>query len=235
MDFTKKSLYELKKIRKVLLAEIRSRESSWRKNRRPKYGNMNKGFTVEEIRLFLSQVTEDKYWVLFSLMGMTGMRVHEACLLDWDRVDWDNRILRVFSKKTDTCRDVPLSKEALWLLDWWHGKSKHKRGPIFRGERVTRVSSAMAGKAFRIAADKAGLNMTYCKDERGYKRRRLSTHSFRHSFITHVNRVGGVKVAQRLAGHSKPSTTLGYVHPTEQEMRHAVQEAFNLNIGTAND
>lgn len=227
LDIQALSLYKLKILRKRISAEIKFREKSWRKSHRL-YGTMNKGFTPEELRLFLSCVKTDKYWVLFSLQALTGLRIHEVCKLRWENIDWDNARMYVHSDKTNRTDEIPISTDAINLLAWWKDKNNGNEF-VFAGERNPHVSRELACTRFREAADRAGLTMTYCRDSRGNKRHRLSTHSLRHFFVTTVHRrTKDVKVAQRLARHVNGKQTLEYIHPTEQELRAAVEISLDI-------
>jgi len=53
--------------------------------------------------------------------------------------------------------------------------------------------------------------------------REIHPHIFRHTFATRIMRKAGIKVTQRLLGHSTIWTTSIYLHPNKDDLRQAVE------------
>jgi site-specific recombinase XerD len=116
-------------------------------------------------------------------------------------------IVRVVQGKGRRDRYAMLSPALLGLLrDWWrHGQAQGKMRPggwLFPGRNPVRpLSTRQLNKACHLAAEAAGLE------------RRVSMHTLRHSFATHLleNKVD-IRVIQVLLGHRKLETTARYSH-----------------------
>ena len=136
------------------------------------------------------QHTEDLLLIL--LLYGAGLRVSEACGLQWNQIDIDKKALRIKGKGNKE-RLAILPEPALKLLK----KQKKQKGFLFENNRSTR-------KAFdrvRYWGQKAGLNKP------------LSPHTLRHSFATHLLNSGSdLRTLQELLGHKSLSATQKYTH-----------------------
>lgn len=97
------------------------------------------------------------------LMGNLGLRVGDAVGLDFDDIDWARAEITVRTSKSKTPRKLPLDAECGGAIERYvkdyRGDARTRR--IFlvagceRGEGL--VSSAQAGRAVKLAAEKAGI------------------------------------------------------------------------------
>jgi integrase/recombinase XerD len=114
---------------------------------------------------------------------------------------------------------VPLGDVALdWLGRWIGGPrvallalgraAPDRGGPLFLGDRGRRLARQQAWAAVKGAAMRAGLGD------------RVSPHTLRHSFATHLLEGGAdLRIVQELLGHASISTTQLYTHLTGERIK----------------
>jgi integrase/recombinase XerD len=161
---------------------------------------------------------------LLELLYAAGLRVSEALNLDLEHLMLEAGLVRVVGKG-DKERIVPVGEIAEgWLaryLAWprsaWlqaGGLGDGPGSPIFvtaQGKRLTRTRAWAIVKA---AAEQAGLGD------------RVSPHTLRHSFATHLLEGGAdLRVVQELLGHATISTTQLYTHVTGERIREVYSRA----------
>jgi integrase/recombinase XerD len=160
---------------------------------------------------------------LLETLYAAGMRVSEATGLDLEDVSLDGAYARVIGKG-DHERLVPLGDVALeWLgryLTWpreaWLATAgaTQRGGPLFVTSRGGRLTRQGAWAAVKHAAERAGLSD------------RVSPHTLRHSFATHLLEGGAdLRVVQELLGHASISTTQLYTHLTGERIREVYARA----------
>ncbi|HEY3333756.1 MAG TPA: site-specific tyrosine recombinase [Candidatus Limnocylindrales bacterium] len=161
---------------------------------------------------------------LLELLYAAGLRVSEALGLDAEHVTMDAGFVRVIGKG-DKERVVPVGEIALeWLgryMAWprgaWLERAGVADGPgsaVFVSQRGTRLGRGQAWQIVKAAAEAAGLGD------------RVSPHTLRHSFATHMLEGGAdLRVVQELLGHASISTTQLYTHLTGERIREVYARA----------
>jgi integrase/recombinase XerD len=87
-------------------------------------------------------------------------------------------------------------------------------GPLFLGDRGRRLARQQAWAAVTGAAERANLGG------------KVSPHTLRHSFATHLLEGGAdLRVVQELLGHASISTTQLYTHLTGERIRDVYRRA----------
>ena len=161
---------------------------------------------------------------LLELLYAAGLRVSEATGLDREDLSLDGAFVRVIGKG-DKERLVPIGEISIDHLGAWldgprpallarHHVDPVRGGPLFLGDRGRRLARQQAWAAVRAAADRAGLGG------------RVSPHTLRHSFATHLLEGGAdLRVVQELLGHASISTTQLYTHLTGERIRDVYRRA----------
>ena len=157
--------------------------------------------STDEVRRFLAQVRHPKHRALVLLIYSAGLRVSEAVRLRPEDLDADRGLLRVRRGKGRKDRYTLLSEKALtavrvyreafpggeWLFPGQH------RGRHYTTRSVQRIITR--------AAEAAGLA------------KRVTPHTLRHSFATHLLEAGtDLRYIQELLGHKSSRTTEIYTH-----------------------
>ena len=144
---------------------------------------------------------------LLELLYSSGLRVSEACGMDLLDLDLDRGRVRVLGKGGKE-REVPLGEAAADALRTFVDRYRDQALPgegdpeaLFRNRRGKRLSARDA----RAVVEK-------------YRRmvlsgRRVSPHTLRHSFATHLMEGGAdIRAVQELLGHASLSSTQRYTH-----------------------
>ncbi len=153
---------------------------------------------------------------LLELLYSTGARISEIVELDVDDVDVESRSVRLVGKGRKE-RDVPVGSYALAALDAYLVRARPelagrgRGGPaLFLNQRGARLSRQSAWAALRTAAQRSGIDHPD----------RISPHTLRHSFATHLLAGGAdVRVVQELLGHASVTTTQIYTRVTPDTLR----------------
>jgi integrase/recombinase XerD len=161
---------------------------------------------------------------LVELLYAAGLRISEATGLDREDLSTDGAFVRVIGKG-DKERLVPVGEIALdWLARWVDGPravllatghvAPDRGGPLFLGDRGGRLARQQAWAAVKRSAARAGLAA------------RVSPHTLRHSFATHLLEGGAdLRIVQELLGHASISTTQLYTHLTGERIRDVYSRA----------
>ena len=160
--------------------------------------------------------------LLMTLYG-TGMRRTEVSLLKVSDIDSPRMMIRVERGKGGAGRDIPLSPALLEnLREYWRWKkpctylfpsSERKRG------KEQPISDKTVWYACKEAARHAGLT------------KRVSPHSLRHSFATHLLEGGtDLRTIQILLGHGDLETTAKYLHLSQRHLRAVANPLESLQL-----
>lgn len=158
----------------------------------------------------------------------TGCRRGELFALEWTRVDFKEKTLRVegSTSKTYETRDIPLHSVPLETVrNWWLQCGQPDKGLVFHidGKRLTSLRKSY----YAVLAD-AGIKRVNRRGER------VNWHSLRHTFGSLLGAslrdsdgriIPGIDgpTLMRLMGHANLRTTQRYLHTDEERMREAVE------------
>ncbi|MDD9953097.1 MAG: tyrosine-type recombinase/integrase [Candidatus Woesearchaeota archaeon] len=169
--------------------------------------------TKEEVKRLFSVVKHEKSLLLLKLLYASGLRISEAIHLQVEDLEMEEKIGWVRSGKGGKDRMVILSAAVVKLLRAFLRRQKIKNGYIFLG-RNGPMTSRNAQKMIAGAAKRAGIT------------KRVTPHTLRHSFATHLREAGSdLRVIQELLGHASIQTTEIYTHVSAEEKKRVVSPA----------
>ena len=161
----------------------------------------------DEVRRLIRAARNPKNRAMLLLLYAAGLRVGEAVRLRIADIDSDRMIIHVRSAKGRKDRVVMLAEVALEALrSYWRYHRPEKW--LFPGERWDRhLNTRSVQRMVSDTARRAGI------------RKRVTPHTLRHSFATHLLENGtDLRYIQRLLGHKKSTTTEIYTHVADRDL-----------------
>lgn len=150
---------------------------------------------------------ESRDFAIVATMYASGLRVSEILDLKLSGVLWDEGFLRVMGKGEKE-RYVPVNKKALMAIKSYvdelrpglAGKGKSE-GHLFLNVRGTKLTRMSIWNLIQDCVDNTEIN------------KKISPHTLRHSFATHLVEGGAdLRAVQEMLGHEVISTTQVYSH-----------------------
>jgi site-specific recombinase XerD len=162
----------------------------------------------EEVARLLDAAPGLKYEAALSVAYGAGLRASEVVSLKIADIDSDRMIIRVEQGKGRKDRYVMLSPQLLHLLRAYWAASR-PQGWLFPGQNpINPLTTRQLGRACHAATEAAGID------------KRVSLHTLRHSFATHLlEQKVDVRVIQLLLGHKKLETTALYAQVATRTLR----------------
>jgi integrase/recombinase XerD len=150
---------------------------------------------------------------ILELLYGSGLRISELVGLDVDDLDLEGGSVRVLGKGGRE-RDVPVGRIGREALDAYIRRSRpslasnRSRGALFLNARGGRLTRQGCADVLSKHVKAAGI------------RRRVTLHTLRHSFATHLLEGGAdVRVVQELLGHRSVATTQIYTLVSREHLR----------------
>ena len=152
------------------------------------------------------------------LLYACGLRISELLDLKVENIDFNEGFLICYGKGEKE-RVVPIGKYAMDFLTLYLAKVRDKldggktEGILFLSKRGKRISRMGFWKRFREYCIRSGIS------------KRVTPHTFRHSFATHLLEGGAdLRVVQTLLGHNDISTTQIYTHITKDYLKRVIKD-----------
>ena len=164
--------------------------------------------TTEEVLLLLEAAPGPKYKAALGVAYGAGLRVSEVSNLKVSDIDSERKVLRVEQGKGRKDRNGMLSPRLLELLrEWW--LIGQPTTWLFPGrDPLLPITTRQLYRIVRDTAAAVGIE------------KRVSPHTLRHSFATHLLEQGvDIRVIQVALGHSKLDTTARYAHVASKVLR----------------
>jgi integrase/recombinase XerD len=181
--------------------------------------------SAEEVTNLLNAISSLKYKAALSVAYGAGLRASEVANLKVTDIDSQRMLIRVDQGKGRKDRHTMLSPTLLTLLrNWWRAAQAEgkmlKGGWLFPGQDpVNPITSRHLNRVCHAAVKLAGIE------------KRVSMHTFRHSFATHLLEQGvDIRVIQVLLGHKKLETTALYSQVATRVLRDTQSPLDHLNL-----
>ncbi len=174
--------------------------------------------TADEVLLLLETAPGAKYKAALGVAYGAGLRVSEVANLKVSDIDSKRMVLRVEQGKGKKDRNGMLSPRLLELLrEWWC--VGQPAAWLFPGrDPLLPVTTRQLYRVVRDTAAAAGIQ------------KRVSPHTLRHSFATHLLEQGvDIRLIQVALGHSKLDTTARYAHVASKVLRDMVSPLDRLS------
>jgi integrase/recombinase XerD len=168
----------------------------------------------EEVSRLIEAARTLKHRTALSVAYGAGLRVSEVTALKVGDIDSERMLLRVEQGKGHKDRYALLPPILLERLrTWW--RHAHAAGKILPGgylfpglDPMDSMSTRQLNRAVHEAAEAAHID------------KRVSMHSLRHAFATHLLEQGeNIRTIQVLLGHKKLETTALYTHVATETLR----------------
>ena len=178
--------------------------------------------SIEEIDMLIKEIDLSKpegqrNKAMLETLYCCGLRVSELVSLKITDVFFDEEYIKVIGKGNKQ-RIVPLGKSTAKLIRIYMNEvrchvavKKEAEDILFLNRNGNKLSRIMAFLIIQKLKEKAGLH------------KKISPHTFRHSFATHLVEGGAdLRAVQEMLGHESITTTEIYTHLNREYLRDAI-------------
>jgi site-specific recombinase XerD len=173
--------------------------------------------TPEEVTRLIEAAPGPKYKAALAVAYGAGLRVSEVSNLRVSDIDSKREVIRVEQGKGKKDRNGMLSPRLLELLrEWW--LIGRPTTWLFPGrDPLLPITTRQLHRVVCDTANAVGIE------------KRVSPHTLRHSFATHLHEQGvDIRLIQVALGHSKLDTTARYAHVASKALRAMVSPLDRL-------
>lgn len=180
--------------------------------------------SIEEIDSILGAIDHStpegmRNRAMLETLYSSGLRVSELIGLKKANVLWEVGFLRVLGKGSKE-RLVPIGREAMKFIRMYEEEVRvhldiklGHEGFLFLNRRGAQLSRQMVFIVIKDLVAKAGIQ------------KKISPHTFRHSFATHLIEGGAdLRAVQEMLGHESITTTEIYTHLDRDYLRQIIQD-----------
>ena len=179
---------------------------------------------VEDIEKILSSINIDNYEglrnrAIIETLYSCGLRVSELINITYQNLFLDIGFIKVLGKSSKE-RLVPIGKSAIKYIKLYNERFRNNmkvksgnEGYLFLNRRGSKISRNMIFIIIKNISDKILL------------KKKISPHTFRHSFATHMIEGGAdLRAVQEMLGHESITTTEIYTHLNREYLREVVNK-----------
>ena len=162
----------------------------------------------DEVKKLLNSLTNEKHRLMLSIIYACGLRRSELLQFKQEDMEKGRKLLHIREAKGFKDRLVPLSDRTIELIDCYLSRYKPQKY-IFEGQWPGEMySTTSIERVFKHACEMAGI------------KRKITLHSLRHSYATHLLESGtDLRFIQELLGHKSSKTTQIYTHVTTRSIQ----------------
>jgi integrase/recombinase XerD len=177
----------------------------------------------EEVTRVIDSSKNLFHYTMLLTMYSAGLRRSELCRLKVANIDSQRMVLRVERGKGDVDREVPLSQKLLETFReyWrWMRPQTYLFPGTANGWRADKpITSKVVWEAVQYAAKRAGIE------------KRVSPHTLRHCFATHMLEGGAdLRTIQVLMGHKDIEATTRYLHVSTKRLQAATNPLEKIAV-----
>lgn len=178
--------------------------------------------SIEDITKLINSIDKStdigmRNFCMIEVLYGCGLRVSELIDLKISNINFKELYVKV-EGKGDKVRLIPLAKYTADLIQQYIKEVRSKlkinkkhEDTLFLNNRGSSMSRVIVFVIIKELTDKAGIT------------KRISPHTFRHSFATHLLQNGAdLRFIQEMLGHSSISTTQVYTHLNTDELRDVI-------------
>ncbi|HAQ19876.1 MAG TPA: recombinase XerD [Prolixibacteraceae bacterium] len=172
----------------------------------------------EEVVQILNAVENIKHKAILMTIYSAGLRISEAINLKLKDIDSKRMQIRIEQSKGKKDRYSLLSTKTLDVLRFYFREHKPKQW-LFEGQSGEQYAARSIQNILKMAISKTNI------------KKRITVHSLRHSFATHLLENGtDLRYIQNLLGHESSKTTEIYTHITTKGFDQIKSPLDKLNI-----
>ena len=177
----------------------------------------------EEVAQLLDSANNLLDYAMLMTLYATGMRRAELIRLKIEDIDSQRMIIHIRQGKGNRDRDVPLTPKLLKTLReywrWMKPKTYLFPGMVHNWRADKPITPKCVWLAVQDAAKRAGI------------KKRLSPHTLRHSWATHLLENGAdLRAIQMLLGHVDLETTAVYLHLSRRHLQAVVNPLETMPV-----
>lgn len=157
---------------------------------------------------------------MIKLMLDSGLRLSEVINLKWEHINLMSGKLEVIEGKGAKDRIIYINEETIKQLKSWKDRQAKKLQE--KGQpKAKLVFTTLKGKKLNPANVRS---MVYNYSDKAGITKKISPHTFRHTFATDLYReTSNIRLVQKALGHSDLSTTMIYTHIVDDELEQAMK------------